>query len=141
MFSQEWRRIYLLNSVVSSGARRTSWSTSKNNCKFTFLSLIKLFSQLYVPPEICVNHDFLKQVLTNEKALFSMQEIKWVNVPLYDELSVKNLYDDMIQYPEFRRYFPDRLPKGRQMDRSYFFNIMMTLNPDYTGNLILHAER
>ena len=27
------------------------------------------------------------------------------------------------------------------MDRTYFFNIMMTLNPEYTGNLIIHAEK
>lgn len=80
-------------------------------------------------------------MLTEEKALFSMQEIKWVNVPLYDELSVKNLWPEMIQYPEFRRYMPDSLPKGRQIDRTYFFNIMMTLSPDYTGNLIMHAEK
>jgi hypothetical protein len=63
-----------------------------------------------------------------------------VNVPLYDELSVKNLWPEMIQYPEFRRYMPDHLPKGRQIDRSYFFNVMMTLNPEYTGTIIQHAE-
>ena len=42
----------------------------------------------------------------------------------------------MIQYPEFRRYFPDTLPKGRVMDRTYFFNVMMTLNSEYTAKLI-----
>jgi len=47
----------------------------------------------------------------------------------------------MIQYPEFRRYMPDQLPKGRQIDRSYFFNVMMTLNPEYTGTIIQHAEQ
>ena len=54
-----------------------------------------------------MNKDFLKQVLVEEKALFPMSDIKWVNVPLYDELSVKNLWPEMIQYPEFRRYMPD----------------------------------
>ena len=38
----------------------------------------------------------------------------------------------MIQFPEFRLYMPDNLPAGRQIDRTYFFNIMMTLNSDYT---------
>jgi hypothetical protein len=48
--------------------------------------------------------------LTEEKLLFSLQEIKQVNVPLYDELSVKRLWPEMIKYPEFKRYMPDKLP-------------------------------
>ena len=35
---------------------------------------------------------------------------------------------------------PDSLPAGRMIDRNYFFNIMMTLNPEYTAKLIQHAE-
>jgi hypothetical protein len=69
-----------------------------------------------------------------------MRDVKWVNVPQYDELSVKRLWPEMIGYPEFKRYMPDKLPKGRQIDRQYFFNVMMTLSPEYTGNLIQHAE-
>jgi hypothetical protein len=49
-----------------------------------------------VPPAICINKDFLKQVLTEEKSLFAMHDVKWVNVPQYDELSVKKLWPDMI---------------------------------------------
>ena len=45
--------------------------------------------------------------------MLSLSEVKWVNVPLYDELAVKNLMPMMIQYPEFARYMPDDLPKGR----------------------------
>ena len=41
-------------------------------------------------------------------------------------------------YPKFQddkevmAYFPDRLPKGRLSDRTYFFNILSTVHPDYT---------
>jgi hypothetical protein len=80
-----------------------------------------------------VNKDFLKDVLAERKALMPLIEVKHINVPLYNELSIKNLGPMMAQEPEFMRYFPDQLPKGRQMDRQYFFNIMNSLNPEYTS--------
>ena len=53
---------------------------------------IKYFTeciQLYVPPEKMVNKDFIKAVITEQKSMLSLSEVKWVNVPHYDELSVK----------------------------------------------------
>ena len=47
----------------------------------------------------------------------------------------------MMQSPEFAIYFPDSLPKGRTMDRTYFFNVMSTLNQEYTTALVHHAEQ
>ena len=37
------------------------------------------------------------------------------------------------------RHFPARLSKGRLPDRSYFFNIMNTINEEYVQKLIKHA--
>jgi len=48
--------------------------------------------QLYVPPTKMINKDFLKQVLKEEKKLLSLKEVKYVNVPHYDELSVKRFW-------------------------------------------------
>ena len=59
---------------------------------------------------------------------------------MYDELSVKRLWPDMKNTSDFMKFFPDRLPKGRLPDRDYFFNIMNTVNPDYTSQLIKHAN-
>ena len=39
-----------------------------------------------------VNKDFLKQVVNDEKKLLPIAEVKNINVPKFDELSVKNLY-------------------------------------------------
>ena len=39
-----------------------------------------------------VNKDFLKLVLTEEKALLQLDQVKYVNVPHYDELSVKKFW-------------------------------------------------
>ena len=52
--------------------------------------------QLYVPPSATVNRDFLRQVLKGEKKLLKMSEAKFVTVPKYDEISVKQVYPKFI---------------------------------------------
>jgi hypothetical protein len=79
-----------------------------------------------------MNKDFLKQVLQEKKKLMTLSEVQRVNVPMYDELSVVNLWPDMKMDQRFMLYFPDQFPKGRLPDRSYFFDIMNTVMKDYT---------
>jgi hypothetical protein len=40
----------------------------------------------------------------------------------------------------FTGFFPDNMPKGRSIDRTYFFNILHTLYPEYTSAIVKHAE-
>ena len=48
--------------------------------------------QLYVPPIATVNRDFIRAVLKGDKKLLKISEKRSVNVPMYDELSVKNIF-------------------------------------------------
>ena len=41
-----------------------------------------------------------------------MREVKFVNIPMFDELSVKQLWPEMKGAGAFTQYFPDKLPKG-----------------------------
>ena len=121
------------------------------NCKDDFLNYFANQLQLYVPPKVMVNKgkfhlqifksplDFLRMVLTEEKELMSLDAIKLVHVPSYDELSVKNLWPHMSQIAAFMKFFPDKIPKGRLPSREYFFNVMHTLNQEYTMSIIKHA--
>jgi hypothetical protein len=43
-----------------------------------------------------VNRDFLKAVLAGQKKLLKVNEARYINMPKYDELSVKNIF------PRFR---------------------------------------
>ena len=86
-----------------------------------------------------MNKDFLKQVFLGKKKLLGLNEVKRVNVPTYDELSVVNLWPDMRNDEMFMLFFPDRFPKGRLPDRSYFFDIMNTVMEEYTQALIRRA--
>ena len=48
--------------------------------------------QLYVPDDQMINKDFLKAVLNGQKSLLKLKDVKFVNPPSYDEISVKNLF-------------------------------------------------
>ena len=87
-----------------------------------------------------INKDFLKEVFAEEKELLELKNVKWINVPLFDELSVVNMWPMMKEEKEIIMYFPSKLPKGRVPDREYFFNILNTFQPLYVDQIIQHAN-
>ncbi len=60
-----------------------------------------------------VNKDFIKLVLAGKKKLLNMSALNRVNVPVYDELSVKRLYADAVKLPNMLDHFPNEYAKGR----------------------------
>ena len=87
-----------------------------------------------------VTKDFLKQVVNEDKELLHTTEVKWVNVPQYDELSVKSLWPEVSKQKEVMRYMPDKQRKGQQISRAYFFNVLNTVMPAYVDKLLRHAN-
>ena len=88
-----------------------------------------------------ITKDFLKLVLQDKKKLLTMQELRVINVPCYDELSVKNLYPRLVLKPEVMLHFPDNYPTGRQCDRQYLFNVWNTLFPSEVATCLEHANQ
>ena len=39
------------------------------------------------------NKDFIKKVFTGDKHLFKLNEVNWITVPIYEELSVMKVLD------------------------------------------------
>ena len=103
----------------------------KFRSKADFIKFFKEGCQLYVPPENFINKDFLKQVMAETKDLLPMARVRTVNVPLYDELSVTKFFPMFQGDEEVMRYLPDPTPDKRLPDRTYFFNVMNTLKPEY----------
>ena len=64
----------------------------KEQSKWAIFCVSVLLVQLYTPPELMVNKDFLRQILSGDKELLPLNTIKFVNVPAFDELSVRNLW-------------------------------------------------
>lgn len=88
-----------------------------------------------------VTKEFLKAVLAEEKDLLKIGEVRFVNAPVFDELSVKKLYDKMIELPGIAKYFPDSYAKGRQCCRSYMFNVWNTLYPGEVKEILDNANK
>ena len=108
--------------------------------KADFVSYMTNQLQLYVPPEKMLNRDFMKQLLAEEKRLLELRAVQQVNMPRYDELSVKKFWPLMQKDAIFMEYLPDPTPDGRLPEREYFWNVLNTLQTAYVQRLIEHAN-
>ena len=70
-----------------------------------------------MPPKESINKDYLKQILVNEKILLTMDEVRFIKVPKYEELSVKALYPEAIADEKLRKYLPDQTERSKPLDR------------------------
>ncbi len=57
--------------------------------------------------------DFMKEILCGKKLLLKKADVRFVTVVKYDELSVKNLYDNFMTLDGVQQFFPSKYAKGR----------------------------
>ena len=88
-----------------------------------------------------VTKDFLKEVLAGQKQLMKKADVKAVQVPQYDELSVRNLWPEMKKDAHFLSFFPTKYPKDKGPPRDYFFDVLNTLYPEYLQQLMSNANQ
>ena len=67
-------------------ANELAW---KLKSKDDFYVYLDKHLQYYLPPKNQVNKDFLKQIFTEEKKLLQKRAVTTIEVPRYDELSVR----------------------------------------------------
>ena len=79
--------------------------------------------------------------MTEEKSFLKRSDLKTIDVPLYDELSVKQLLPKVESNSNLMKFMPDKLPKGKTINREYFFNVMNSLYPDLVKKMIAHAHK
>ena len=118
-------------------AQEMEW---KLKSKQDFYVYLDKHLQYFLPPQGHVNKDFLKQVFGGEKMLLKKKAVTTVEVPYYDELSVKRLWPQYKKDPEFAKYFPDVYVEGKGPSREYFYGILNTLYPEYLGKVMGHAN-
>ena len=87
-----------------------------------------------------LNKDFLREVFIEKKGLLKLTEVKWRNVPFYDELAVKKIWPDVQNDPEVMFFMPSKLPKGRVPDREYLFNVLNTVREGYVTSICEFAN-
>ena len=80
-------------------------------------------------------------MFSGEKKLFRKQDVKYIHVSHYEELSVKNMWDDLKGDEAFNVYFHEEYAKDRRPCRKYFFDILNTVHPFYLNNVMEHATK
>ena len=61
----------------------------------------------YVCPYTMFTKDYAKDIFAEKKALLKKKDVLFIDVPKFDELSVKNLYGELMALEGLQRYFPD----------------------------------
>ncbi len=82
-----------------------------------------------MPPIKKVTKDFLKEVFAGRKHLIPRAQLRPVEVPKYDELSVVNLISDVMGQPELAKFLPQQRTVADLPDREFFFNVVNTTDP------------
>jgi hypothetical protein len=83
-----------------------------------------------------ITKDHLKGVLGGAKKFLKMSEVKFCNVPAFDEIGVKNIYERVVMSPGMAAYFPDKYPKGRTCCREYMYNVWNSIHPEDVNSVI-----
>jgi hypothetical protein len=97
---------------------------------------------LYLPSYDCTRLAFIRAILSGAKKVIKQIEVKRISVPKYEELSVKNLYDDAMNDHDLSQYLPDRDQLSNKLpERDFFFGILGTIKQDYLNQIIDHAEK
>ena len=84
--------------------------------------------------------DFVRQILAEEKDLIKMAGLRQINIPKFDELSVKNISPRYMEDVEVMRFLPSHLPKGKYPDREYYFNVLNTVHPNHVKKMVDYAN-
>ena len=79
------------------------------------------------------NKDFIRAVVSGKKKMLKLKDVRFICVPKYDELSIKNIFHQFRQYPEVMLYLPDEYPAGRGPNKEFFWNIVNTLDGNYVS--------
>ena len=73
--------------------------------------------------------------------MLKVSEVKTVNVPHFDEISVKNIFPRFKDDARVMQFMPSSVGPGKLPDRSFFFNILNTVHPEFVDGAIKHANK
>ena len=80
-------------------------------------------------------------MLVNEKKLLKKNQVSYIHVPMWDELSVRRMWADLKSDPEFNVYFQDKYQDAKGPNREYFMNLLNSIYPDYLAQVMAHASK
>ncbi len=85
--------------------------------------------------------DFMREILSEKKRHLKVNEVIHLEVPNYQELSIKNLYDDALADPELQKYLPSKKQVSNKLpERKFFYGILCTIRRQYMIDVIRGAH-
>ena len=83
----------------------------------------------------------MQAVLLLTKPSLKTHEVSPVDVPLWTELSIANVWVLAMQIENFKDYLPaDWKPANHKVERAFFWNILSALNPEFVDQLITNCR-
>lgn len=73
--------------------------------------------------------------------MLKTKDVNSVKIPHYEELNVATIWSHYRHDDRLRHFMPDHISKGRQIDRTWFFNVFHTLAPEVVREIVDHAEK
>ena len=83
----------------------------------------------------------MQQILSNEKSFFWQRHVKHLRIPLWPELSVQRIWEQAVRLGNFRAYMPDEWNGNSKTERTFFWDILTTLAPEYVEELVKDCRR
>ena len=85
---------------------------------------------------------FLRDILADKKSHLKQNEVIRLEIPNYQELSVKNLYEDAMKDPVLAKYLPTKEQLSNKLpEREFFFGVLCTLRKQYMTDIISEASK
>ena len=84
----------------------------------------------------------MRDILSEAKLFLKHNDLNRMEVPSYQEISVKNLYDDAMKDELLVKYLPSKEQLGGRLpERDFFFGVLCTLRNQYMKDIIADAHK
>ena len=84
---------------------------------------------------------FMRDILSETKSFLKQNDVNRMEVPCYQEISVKNLYEDALKDELLVKPPTKEQLSGRLPERNFFFGLLCTLRNGYMKEIIADAQK
>jgi hypothetical protein len=86
------------------------------------------------------NLSFMRDILSDKKLHLKQNEVIRLDIPAYQEISVKNLYEDAMKDAVLSKYLPNKDQLSNKLpEKEFFFGVLCTLRKQYMQDIIEEA--
>ena len=83
---------------------------------------------------------FMRDIQSDKKLHLKQNEVIRLDIPAYQEISVKNLYEDAMKDAVLSKYLPNKDQLSNKLpEKEFFFGVLCTLRKLYMQDIIEEA--